>query len=163
MSKLLDKRGRVATDDPWRAAGAEQSDAHTEEYIFLPAACWREHGGVLNTDVHGLLLTGEDEPMALATLLSRIKHAAIQFPVFSDGRGFSLACILRGQLEYSGTLRAVGHIIPDQIFSLIRCGFDTFEISCDTEEQALMTFIKPFNVTYQACLEYPEPLFRRRI
>ncbi|WP_339743621.1 phosphoadenylyl-sulfate reductase [uncultured Maricaulis sp.] len=48
----------------------------------------------------------------------------IRFASFKDGRGFSLATQLRTRLGYSGRLRAIGDLIPDQAQFLKRVGFD---------------------------------------
>lgn len=47
----------------------------------------------------------------------------IRFASFKDGRGFSLAAMLR-ERGYTGELRAVGDILPDQLDMLQRSGFD---------------------------------------
>ncbi len=54
---------------------------------------------------------------------------AIRFPVFNDGRGISLAVLLRERHGFTGEIRAVGHLIPDLAQFLLRSGFDTAEIS----------------------------------
>ncbi|MBS0124359.1 DUF934 domain-containing protein [Thetidibacter halocola] len=51
----------------------------------------------------------------------------IAFPSFSDGRGFTLARLLRMR-GYQGRLRASGHIIADQYAMARRAGFDEVEI-----------------------------------
>ena len=51
----------------------------------------------------------------------------IAFPSFSDGRGFTLAAILR-RAGYQGRLRAQGHVIADQYAMARRSGFDEVEI-----------------------------------
>ena len=48
----------------------------------------------------------------------------IRFAKFNDGRGFTLAAQLRERAGYTGKLRAVGDLIPDQAQHLIRVGFD---------------------------------------
>ena len=53
---------------------------------------------------------------------------AINFPAFSDGRGLSLAVLLRTRFNYAGELRAVGDVHPDVIHYMKRCGFDTFQM-----------------------------------
>ena len=53
---------------------------------------------------------------------------AIRFPVVTDGRGFSLAVLLRERHGFKGEIRAVGHLIPDLAQFLLRSGFDTAEI-----------------------------------
>ncbi|ODS02212.1 hypothetical protein AUC71_16510 [Methyloceanibacter marginalis] len=54
---------------------------------------------------------------------------AIAFPSFTDGRGFSLARLLRERHGFKGEIRAVGHLIPDHGQFLLRSGFDTAEIT----------------------------------
>ena len=54
----------------------------------------------------------------------------IDFPSFSDGRGFTLASILR-RAGYQGRLRARGHVIADQYAMARRSGFDEVEIDDD--------------------------------
>ncbi len=51
----------------------------------------------------------------------------IRFPSFADGRGFTLARLLRLR-GYAGRLRAAGHVIADQYAMARRAGFDEVEI-----------------------------------
>ncbi|MFN6953087.1 MAG: DUF934 domain-containing protein, partial [Albidovulum sp.] len=60
---------------------------------------------------------------ALPTSFEGIAMIAITFPVFSDGRGFTLARHLRAR-GFAGRLRARGHIIADQYAMVRRSGFD---------------------------------------
>lgn len=85
----------------------------------------------------GAPLLGVDLPNyvkaeALVPYFNRLALIRIAFPAMADGRGFSIARRLR-QLGYHGRLRAVGHIIPDQLRAAMRVGFDELEIS---DEQA---------------------------
>ncbi|CUH80388.1 DUF934 domain-containing protein [Tropicibacter naphthalenivorans] len=54
----------------------------------------------------------------------------IDFPSFADGRGFTLARLLRLR-GYKGQLRARGHVIADQYAMARRSGFDEVEIEDD--------------------------------
>lgn len=54
----------------------------------------------------------------------------IAFPSFSDGRGFTLARVLRMH-GYGGRLRAQGHVIADQYAMARRAGFDEVEIDAE--------------------------------
>lgn len=66
-------------------------------------------------------------------ILSGLEIIVIAFPSSTDGRGFSLASLLR--LEgYEGHLRAQGHILVDQFRAAMRVGFNDIQISA---EQAL--------------------------
>ncbi len=62
------------------------------------------------------------------TLSSSLKMVRIDFPSSADGRGFTIARMLRLR-GYTGRLRARGHVIADQYAMARRCGFDEVEIS----------------------------------
>lgn len=75
-------------------------------------------------------LAPDTAPDQLATLTDGSGLVRIDFPSFSDGRGFTLARQLRAQ-GYTGRLRAHGHVIADQYAMARRVGFDEVEISDD--------------------------------
>ncbi|MBP0482993.1 DUF934 domain-containing protein [Sagittula salina] len=54
-------------------------------------------------------------------------HIRVAFPSSADGRGFTLARILRLK-GFTGTLRAAGHVLADQYAMARRAGFDEVEI-----------------------------------
>ncbi|MBL1437490.1 MAG: phosphoadenylyl-sulfate reductase [Rhodobacteraceae bacterium] len=72
-------------------------------------------------------LKGDFPAKNLLQWIDKIDMIRVDFPVFSDGRGFSLACQLR-LLGYVGRLRAKGHIVADQYAMARRSGFDEVEI-----------------------------------
>ena len=72
-------------------------------------------------------LPSDTDPEALAQH-GNAPAIRIAFPSFSDGRGFTLARLLR-LAGYQGRLRAHGHVIADQYAMARRCGFDEVEIS----------------------------------
>ncbi len=80
-----------------------------------------------------VLVSPDAEPEALTAASNRFALIAVDFPKFSDGRGFSLARRLR-DLGYGGRLRAVGHLIPDQFAFARACGFD--EVAVDDATHA---------------------------
>ncbi|KQI68958.1 putative oxidoreductase [Loktanella sp. 3ANDIMAR09] len=59
--------------------------------------------------------------------LTRAQVVRIAFPSFADGRGFTLAAILR-RAGFTGRLRAHGHVLADQYAMARRSGFDEVEI-----------------------------------
>ena len=69
-------------------------------------------------------------PEALAGLVAGASLVAVLFPVFSDGRGFTLARQIRAA-GYTGRLRATGPLIADQYAMARRAGFDEVEIPDD--------------------------------
>jgi phosphoadenosine phosphosulfate reductase len=84
---------------------------------------------------------------------------AIRFPKFSDGRGFSLARLLREKHQFAGELRAVGHVIPDQAVFLLRSGFDTAEADV-AALGAWRRALGRFSGTYQSAWRNPLELRR---
>lgn len=53
---------------------------------------------------------------------------AIEFAKFNDGRGYSIARLLREREGFEGEVRARGPLIPDLASFLMRSGFDTVEV-----------------------------------
>ena len=100
----------------------------------------------------------------LAPLLEHIDElplVLVNFPTFMDGRGFSYGRELR-ERGYKGELRAVGHFIRDQLTYLSRCGFDAFQFEDEAELEPALASLADFSEYYQASVNSPEPLFRRR-
>jgi uncharacterized protein (DUF934 family) len=77
----------------------------------------------------GVWLRSDESPSALAADLDRIALVALDFPVFSDGRAFSSARLLRERLGYEGEVRAVGDVLCEQLAFMRRSGFDTFDMA----------------------------------
>ena len=75
----------------------------------------------------GVDLASDVAPEALAGPLLQAALIRIDFPSFADGRGFTLARLLR-QRGYRGRLRARGHVLADQYAMARRAGFDEVEI-----------------------------------
>jgi uncharacterized protein (DUF934 family) len=101
------------------------------------------------------------EPSALLHALDQISLIVVNFPVFTDGRGFSYARTLR-EAGYKGELRAGGHFIRDQLTYLKRCGFDAFQFEDDSVLEHALASLSDFSEYYQAAVDQPLPLFRRR-
>jgi uncharacterized protein (DUF934 family) len=111
----------------------------------------------------GVILRGDDDPKPLVPDLERLAVIAIDFPRFSDGRGYSVARLLRSRYGYRGEIRAVGDVLRDQLFYLQRVGFDAFQLREDQEPAAALAALRDFSEAYQASAEPPQPLFRRRV
>jgi len=79
-------------------------------------------------DVIALDLSSDTDPTALVGRLDSVRIIRVDFPSYSDGRGFTIARQLR-LMGYRGRLRAKGHVISDQYAMARRCGFDEIEIS----------------------------------
>lgn len=103
-------------------------------------------GLVLNTD-----FPQEDlvEHFSDLDCLSSIEFIAIEFPVYTDGRGFSLAWSLRNELGWKGELRALGDVLIDTVNYLSRCGFDSFVLKEGHDPQTALSSLELFDTPYQ--------------
>ena len=106
-------------------------------------------------------LQPDQPPSLIEGDLSRLDVVAIHFPVFTDGRCFSYARELR-ELGYQGEIRATGQFIRDQLHYLKRCGFNAFQFDAGANLQDSLASLTDFSDAYQAGVDQPEPLFRRR-
>ncbi len=75
---------------------------------------------------YGIDLPSDTAPDALIGL-DNAAMIRIDFPSSADGRGFTLAAMLR-RAGYKGRLRARGHVLADQYAMARRSGFDEIEI-----------------------------------
>ena len=87
---------------------------------------------------------------------------AVNFPQFTDGRGYSTARLLRERYGWKGEMRAIGDIQRDQLYYLSRCGFDSFLLNEGFDPQEALTAFNDFSEAYQTAVDQPVPLFRRR-
>jgi uncharacterized protein (DUF934 family) len=76
-----------------------------------------------------LVLEAGDDPAAVSGRIREFDAVFLRIPVFSDGRAFSTARLLREKHGFEGIVRAEGHFILDQIPFLLRVGVDQFAVS----------------------------------
>lgn len=166
MATLI--RHRTIAPDSWQllrdGPGGERAPLPHEGDIIVPAQRWltERDGLVARPGRIGVLLQGDDAPAAIAEDLRLFGVVAIDFPRFTDGRGYSLARLLRERYGWRGELRAVGDIQRDQLFYLARCGFDAFMLREGEDGAAALAAFHDFSERYQAAADQPAPLFRRR-
>jgi len=110
----------------------------------------------------GVLLSPGQSPEQIAGFLEQLPVVAIEFPVFSDGRGFSTARQLRQDYGYQGEIRAVGHLIRDQYLFLHRCGFDSIEVKDTSAVSEWQTAMHEISVFFQTALDERQPASRLR-
>ena len=110
----------------------------------------------------GAVLEPHEDPAALAAMLERLSLIAIRFPKFGDGRGYSIARLLRERYGYRGELRAVGDVLRDQLLFMKRSGFDSFSLREDQDPDEALCAFGELSEQYQASNTQPQPLFRRR-
>lgn len=103
---------------------------------------------------------GEDA-RALIPHLDRLSLIEIAFPSFRDGRGYSAARILR-EAGYTGSLRAEGDVLVDQIAFMKRCGFDSFAPAKPLNEAAVADSLARYDHVYQRAADAAVPVWKLR-
>jgi uncharacterized protein (DUF934 family) len=159
---ILIKAGRVL-DDSWSFADTA-ADLPERGDVLVPLSLWSAERDRLaeRPSRTGVLLGPADDPAEIAGDLARLALVAVDFPQFADGRGYSTARLLRERYAYTGELRAVGDVGRDQLFYLARVGFDAFALRNGEDVDGALAAFDDFSEAYQASVERPQPLFRRR-
>ncbi len=146
MQIIKDKQ---ITPDDWNYI-ADNSPI-TPGKITVSLSRWQaEKDTLLNLQgMLGIRIT-TDQPVAL--IADDLKHFALvelDFPAFTDGRGFSQAWLLRNRYHYTGEIRAVGNFMRDQLFYLHRVGINSFKLENTTDLESAAALLDDFSVRYQ--------------
>ncbi len=125
--------GRFIEDD-WRRLAEEEALPKAGKVIVSLARLPHALEVLGPESALGVIVPNTTELLALVEALPRLQLVSISFPAFSDGRGFSLARLLR-RAGFKGELRASGRLVADQYSHAVGCGFDTIEIPDDLAER----------------------------
>jgi uncharacterized protein (DUF934 family) len=161
-------RNRRVEPDAWTFVGVASPDELSQPLpagpLVVPLPEWKLHRGdlALRKAPLGVWLKPDDDPRDLSADLEVLDLVAVQFPKFTDGRGYSTAYLLRRRFGYRGELRAFGDVGRDQLFYLARVGFDSFRFADPRDAESALASFNDFTVRYQGSVDDPMPLFRRR-
>ena len=160
-------KGREVVADDWAVLRLDDGvDAATVEVpegkVIVPLAVWEAQKDRLSARRPlGVWLPSDTAPDALKGQLDAFDVIAVDFPKFSDGRGYSIAYNLRMRLGWTGELRAIGDVLRDQLFSMHRVGFDAYATRKDRSIHDALKGLTVFSEVYQASVDVHAPLFRR--
>ena len=103
-----------------------------------------------------------DTPLAEAEAAAvGANRLTIRFGAFRDGRGFSLASILR-ERGFGGELIATGDLLPDQARHLKRSGFDAVRLNAGADPAEWRAMLAVIDTVYQPAADAAVPVWRRR-
>jgi uncharacterized protein (DUF934 family) len=157
---------RQLRDDTWRQLDDGALPVSLDGDLLLTLPQWlaqRDSGLPARRGRLGVLLQPNEDPAVLVPDLDRLALIAVNFPSFTDGRGYSTARLLRERHAYRGELRAVGDVFRDQLFYLSRVGFDAFLLRAGESAEESLASLDTFSEAYQSAVDRPSPLFRRRL
>lgn len=166
MQKLI-KDGAIA-ENTWTLIAKPEGDAAEvvvpAGQVIVPLSVWLAQKAQLQarTDV-GVWLDSDEVAESIGESANHFPVIGVNFPSFMDGRAFSTARLLRERYGFKGELRAVGGFIRDQLCYLRRCGVNAFAFANpETDLEIAVKSLNDFNEYYQASVDQPLPLFRRR-
>ncbi|MGM8063155.1 DUF934 domain-containing protein [Vogesella indigofera] len=160
MQNLI--KNDAVTEDAWRLIRSEDESYDAAEDVILPLAAWLALDPAARSGQAAPWLAPDADLSLLLPVLAQLPLIAIDFPAFTDGRGYSIARLLRERYGYQGELRAIGDVQRDQLAYLAQVGFTAFAIRDDRPAQAALDGLRDFSDQYQATVLQPEPLFKRR-
>ena len=117
----------------------------------------KQHQGKL-----GICLSGADLLEDIVADLDKFALIGLLFPVFTDGRCYSFARLLRDRYDYQGEIRARGDVLIDQLFYMAQCGINSFELANQDDLTDALSAFSAFSENYQATALKKDPLYRRR-
>jgi uncharacterized protein (DUF934 family) len=161
MPTLL-RQGRIVDDDPWHLVEDNAEPGPDNAAIIVSWARWRsliDAGRPIERT--GVWIAVDQEPDELRDALDRLPLVAIRFPALNDGRGLSLAVLLRTRHGYRGELRAIGAVHEDLTRYLLRCGFDSLLLADGRDVETALRASALDGPYYQGSVVEPRPAFRR--
>jgi uncharacterized protein (DUF934 family) len=144
----------------WRLLADEETHGVDGPYVLGFERALKELDG-LNGHYGVRILPGQDVRL-LEPFLEKITLIEVAFPGYRDGRGYSTARILRDDLAYTGVIRAVGDVLRDQLFIMMRCGFDEFLLKDKDPAGAIAVASKRFSMAYQSAADSAQPAWALR-
>lgn len=153
-------KDRQIVEDSWQILPADAQIPPNGD-LFVGLSLWNDPSANHNRDGKLNLVLRPGDDLATIKNLARASIVAIEFPKFTDGRGYSMARLLRERYGYKGELRAVGNVLRDQLLYMQRCGFTSFALQPGKDIQGALAAFEELPVRYQADADLPQPLFRR--
>lgn len=106
-----------------------------------------------------LVLPNDADPREHA--LDGVTRIELDFPLFSDGRAFSQAYLLRRRLGFAGDIRATGDVLVDQLAQMARTGFSSARLRADQDMAVAERVMALYSKHYQGDAVHTQPLFQR--
>ncbi len=162
MATLI-KNKEVVSNDPWHVIA---NDAPVTDFSIVSLPRWQAERETLlplaQARKLGIWLDSIETVDLIENDYSHFAVIALNFPVFTDGRAYSGARLLRERYFYKGEIRAIGDVLIDQLYLMNRIGFDALALRDDQDIELALRSFAPFSFTYQSDVLETRPLWRRR-
>lgn len=157
---VLMRDGARVTDDPWIIV-ADDETLPADGDLVVSIARLKADGEALlqrKDGELGVLIAPEEAVEDIAAFTARLALVMVHFPSFRDGRGYTTARLLRERFGYRGEVRAVGDVLEDQLFFMMRCGFNSFDLRAIDPEAAFARAQARFTHVYQSAADARAPV-----
>lgn len=160
-------KNKAIVEDDWTVLRLNEQESAENVAVaagkmIVPLKVWLAQRDALQQRAEiGVWLASDERPEDLQGDIHKFSVIAVDFPKFSDGRGYSIAYNLRARLGYTGELRAIGDVLRDQLFYMQRVGFDAFAPRPDRKIEDALKALTDFSEVYQVSFDQKLPLFRR--
>lgn len=152
--------GELATENAW-CVSYDTDTLPEQRPAFVPLALWQANQD--DPELAPLLTSDTSLSAELAAEVSQSPAIAVDFPAFTDGRGYTIARLLRERYGYTGEVRAVGDVLVDQLDYMRRCGFTAMALRDDQHPEDALRALSFISVRYQPDVEERQALFERRL
>jgi len=163
---LLDAKGARIGADPWSFLADDQGADQGGDVIVSVGRLMREAESLSNREKGGRLgvkILTSDAIEEIAPYMNQLALVAVDFPIYRDGRGYSTARLARERYHFSGDLRAIGDVLQDQLFAMLRCGFSSFMLKAKDPEAAFAQAARTFSLVYQPSTDRRATIWSRRL
>jgi uncharacterized protein (DUF934 family) len=163
MPRLIRRSGDgFAWSDDAFTALADEEPAPPGDVIVSLKRFMAEGEGLLSGRRVGVRIEPDEAVEDLVYDLPRLAVAALAFPKFLDGRAFTSARLLRERYGFRGEIRAVGEVLREQAFHMLRCGFDAFAPTDGSDPDAWDAAVHRYRHVYQRAADDRTPVFVER-
>jgi len=132
QNKQIIKDGKIIFDEWQIITDAVNVSELPIGKVIVPFNMWLEFkDSLIKRKNIGIWLKADEEISQITGDLSYLPIIALEFPVFTDGRHYSTAAILRNTYKYEGEIRAIGDVLRDQLQAMWRVGFNAFAVRAD--------------------------------
>jgi uncharacterized protein (DUF934 family) len=157
--ELVTRSGDVVPNG-WQLLADDETTGAEGPYVLGFERALRDLDGL--NGHYGVRVNPADDVRLLEPFLEKITLIEVAFPGYRDGRGYSTARILRDDLGFTGAIRAVGDVLRDQLFYMMRCGFDEFLVKDKDPAGAIADASQRFSTTYQGAADSARPAWALR-
>jgi uncharacterized protein (DUF934 family) len=141
-------KNKLLTQDNWEFI-ADDVALNTDFNIVSLSRWEQEKTSLANQANLGLRLESDVIIKDIVDDLAHFSLIELFIPVFTDGRAYTHARLLRSRYGFTGDIRVNGDFMLDQIFYLNRVGISSYVLDEKDSAEKAIAVMSDFSDTYQ--------------